>query len=39
LPLTVPRTVSPSTNFDNVTVTVSQHGRTTSRRLPIGSRP
>jgi hypothetical protein len=39
LPLTVPRTVSPSTNFDNVTVAVSQHGRNTSRRLPIGSRP
>ncbi len=39
LPLVVPRTVSPNTNFDNVVVTVSQYGRTVSRRLPIGSRP
>lgn len=39
LPLGVPQTVSLSTNFDNVTVAVTQRGRTTSRRLPIGSRP
>ena len=39
LTMVVPQTVSPNTNFDNVTVTVTQHGRVTSRRLPIGSRP
>jgi|GEM_PF-2170562 len=39
LPAVVPQTVSPSTSVDNVTVTVSQNGRTVSRRLPIGSRP
>ena len=39
LPLVVPQTVSPNANLDNVTVTVNQYGRTTSRRLPIGSRP
>jgi hypothetical protein len=39
LPAVVPQTVSPSTNVDNVTVTVSQNGRTVSRRLPIGNRP
>jgi len=38
LPAVVPQTVSPSTSVDNVTVTVSQNGRTVSRRLPIGSR-
>jgi hypothetical protein len=39
LPAVVPQTVSPDTNVDNVTVTVSQNGRTVSRRLPIGTRP
>jgi len=39
LPLVVPRTVSPNTNVDNLTVAVTQNGRTISRRLPIGSRP
>jgi hypothetical protein len=39
LPLVVPRTVSPSTNVDNVTVSVRQSGRTVTRRLPIGTRP
>jgi hypothetical protein len=39
LPSVVPQTVSPDTNFDNLTVTVSQNRRTVSRRLPIGTRP
>ena len=38
LPLVVPQTVSPKTNVDNVTVTVTQNAKTVSRRLPIGSR-
>jgi hypothetical protein len=39
LPVVVPRTVSANTNFDNITVKVTQNGRTVSRRLPVGSRP
>jgi hypothetical protein len=39
LPAVVPQTVSPNATFDNITVSVQQNGRVTSRRLPIGSRP
>ena len=39
LTLVVPQTVSPSTDVDNLTVTVTQNAKTVSRRLPIGSRP
>jgi hypothetical protein len=35
----VPQMVSARADLDNVTVTVSQNGRTVSRRLPIGRRP
>jgi hypothetical protein len=40
LPLSVviPRTVSMSSNVDNLKVTVNQNGSIISRRLPIGSR-
>jgi hypothetical protein len=39
LPFVLPRTVSPSTDVDNLVVSVTQNGKTTSRRLPIGTRP
>jgi hypothetical protein len=38
LPLVVPQTVSPRTEVDNVTVSVTQGLKTVSRRLPIGRR-
>lgn len=38
LPAVVPQRVSPDANVDNVRVTVSQNGRSVSRRLPIGRR-
>jgi hypothetical protein len=39
LPIVVARTVSPSTDFDNITGYVTVGGNTISRRLPIGTRP
>jgi hypothetical protein len=39
LPAVVPQTVSANATFDNITVTVHQNGRVSSKRLPIGSRP
>jgi len=39
LPLVLPRSVSPSSDVDNVVVSVTQNGKTTTRRLPIGTRP
>lgn len=39
LPFVLPRMVSMSGVVDNLVVAVTQNGKTTSRRLPIGSRP
>lgn len=39
LPFVLPRMVSMSPEVDNLVVAVTQNGKTTSRRLPIGTRP
>jgi hypothetical protein len=39
LPFVLPRMVSLSPDVDNLVVAVMQNGKTTSRRLPTGTRP